>query len=190
VKIDFNLVSDWMYEIRENPRLLDCFWPSQIASKKWLIENLEEEPYWRGHMGDIVIFGGWYGNYISVDADPSCEEVFNRINTNSQIKFKNVCMSEYDYSNCFFLDMVINTSSEHVSQEVYAQWWGNIPKGTKYIVQGNNFFETDEHVRCTDTLEEFITINYLESAKIKKTLNCGMRPDGSPFYRFMAMGIK
>ena len=202
MKIDFDLVSRWMYEIRENPRMLDCFWPSQIASKKWLIENLEEESYWRGHMGDIVIFGGWYGvlaqmlhqkypgNYISVDADPSCEEVFNRINTNSQIKFKNVCMSDYDYSDCLFLDMVINTSSEHVSQEVYAQWWGNIPRGTKYIVQGNNFFETDEHVRCTDTLEEFITINYLESATVKDTLNCGMRPDGSPFYRFMAIGIK
>lgn len=202
MKIDFNLVSNWMYEIRENPRLLDCFWPSQVKSKQWLIETLENEAYWRGHMGDIVIFGGWYGvlaqmlhqkypgNYISVDTDPSCEEVFKRINKNSQIKFKNVCMSEYDYTDSIFLDMVINTSSEHVDQETYSKWWGNIPKGTKYIVQGNNFFETDEHVRCTDTLEEFITINYLESAKIKKTLNCGMRPDGSPFYRFMAIGVK
>jgi hypothetical protein len=202
VKIDFDLVSNWMYEIRENPRLLDCFWPSQVMSKRWILDNLAKEAYWRGNMGDIVIFGGWYGilaqmldqkypgKYISVDTDSSCEQVFNKINTKNRIVFKKSCMSEYDYSDSIFLDMVINTSSEHVSQEVYAQWWGNIPKGTKYIVQGNNFFETDEHVRCTDTLEEFILINYLESAYLKETLECGMRPDGSPFYRFMAIGVK
>ena len=191
-----------MIEIRDNPRMLDCFWQSQVQSKQWIIDTLVKEAYWRGSMGDIVIFGGWYGvlaqmlhqqfdgKYISVDNDPSCKEVFDRINTSNKIVFKNACMSEYDYSDSIFLDMVINTSSEHVSQEVYAKWWGNIPKGTKYIVQGNNFFETNEHVRCTETLEEFITINYLESATAKDTLNCGMRPDGSPFYRFMAMGIK
>lgn len=202
MKVDFDLVSKWMFEIRDNPRMLDCFWQSQVLSKQWIIDTLVKEAYWRGSMGDIVIFGGWYGvlaqllhqefsgKYISVDNDPSCKEVFDRINTNNKIVFKTGCMSEYDYSESVFLDMVINTSSEHVSQEVYAQWWDNIPEGTKYIVQGNNFFETDEHVRCTDTLEEFITINYLESATVKDTLNCGMRPDGSPFYRFMAMGIK
>ena len=202
MKIDFDLVSSWMYEIRENPRLLDCFWPSQLQCKKWIIDNLLKEAYWRGHMGDIVIFGGWYGvlaqllqqqfdgKYISVDNDPSCEEVFNKINTSKNIVFKHGCMSEYDYSDSVFLDMVINTSTEHVSQDVYAAWWEKIPTGTKYIVQGNNFFETDEHVRCTDTLEEFITINYLENATVKETLNCGMRPDGSPFYRFMAIGVK
>ena len=127
MKIDFDLVSSWMYEIRENPRLLDCFWPSQLQSKKWIIDNLLKEAYWRGHMGDIVIFGGWYGvlaqllqqqfdgKYISVDNDPSCEEVFNKINTSKNIVFKHGCMSEYDYIDSVFLDMVINTSTEHVS---------------------------------------------------------------------------
>ncbi len=152
MKVDFDLVSRWMFEIRDNPRLLDCFWQSQVQSKKWIIDTLVKEAYWRGSMGDIVIFGGWYGvlaqmlhqqfggKYISVDNDPSCEEVFDRINTSNKIVFKNGCMSDYDYSDSVFLDMVINTSTEHVSQEVYAQWWENVPKGTKYIIQGNNFF--------------------------------------------------
>ena len=28
------------------------------------------------------------------------------------------------------------------------------------------------------------------NAYYKDTLECGMRPDGSPFYRFMAIGVK
>lgn len=202
MKIDFDLVADWMYEIRENPRFLDCFWPSQVMSKQWLIKILEEESFWLGHMGDVVIFGGWYGvlaqmlnqkfsgNYITVDNDPSCEEVFNKINKNSNIVFKNSCMSEYDYKDSIFLDLVINTSSEHVDQETYNKWWNNIPRGTKYIIQGNNFFDLEEHVRCTETLDDFIKINFLDNAYYKGTLHCGKRPDRSPFYRFMAIGIK
>jgi len=202
VKIDFDLVANWLYEIRENPRLLDCFWPSQVKSKQWLMQALDKEVFWRGNMGDIVIFGGWYGvlaqmldqqypgNYISVDIDSSCEDVFNKINTKDSIVFKQACMSEYDYSDSTFLELVINTSSEHVSQAVYIKWWDNIPIGTKYVVQGNNFFESDEHVRCTDTLDKFVKINYLVNAYHKDTMVCGMRPDGSPFKRFMAIGIK
>ena len=202
MKVDFDLVSRWMIEIRDNPRMLDCFWQSQIQSKQWIIDTLVKEAYWRGSMGDIVIFGGWYGvlaqllhqefggKYISVDNDPSCKEVFDRINTSNKIVFRTGCMSEYDYGDSVFLDMVINTSSEHVSQEVYNKWWDNLPIGTKYVVQGNNFFETDEHVRCTETLTDFLKINFLMNAYYKDTLNCGMRPDGSPFYRFMAIGVK
>ena len=49
---------NWMEYIRNNPenayRFSENFWPSQIESKKWLLEHVT--PMDRS----IVIFGGWY----------------------------------------------------------------------------------------------------------------------------------
>ena len=204
MKIELENIATWMQYVKENPknsRVLDCFWPSQIKSKIWLVQSLKyTRGFWGGNIKKIVIFGGWYGflsqvmseeypvSYVNVDNDPSCEKIFNDLNNNANISFLNVCMSKFDYDSS--VNLVINTSSEHVPQEIYDLWWDNVPEGTKYVVQGNNFFESDEHVRCTETLEEFIEINHLQDSISKETLNCGMRPDGSPFYRFMAIGVK
>jgi hypothetical protein len=94
-------------------------------------------------------------------------------------------MAEFEYTT--MPDLVINTSTEHVSQETYDTWWNKIPSGTIYLIQGNNFFESHEHIRCSNTLEEFLKMNHLDDAE---TIECGMRPDGSPFYRFMSVGLK
>lgn len=205
MKVELETICTWIYYLKNNPgnadRILDCFWPSQIKSKTWLIESLKyTRGFWTGNIQNVVIFGGWYGllshlmneeyraKYINVDIDQSCENVFNEVNNKSNISFVTACMSSFKYDTP--ADLIINTSSEHVSQDTYDIWWNNIPKGTKYVIQGNNFFESDEHVRCTETLEEFISINHLQQSKVKDTLNCGMRPDGSPFYRFMAIGVK
>lgn len=200
--IDSKLISIWMRYIRDNPsnaqRFSECFWESQLVSKEAAIELLKNEL--SCDKDNVYIFGGWYGvfaellhynyphKYYNIDLDPSCQQVFDEINTTDDIMHFTANMSEFEYLDTPY--MVINTSSEHVTQEVYNAWWDNIPKGTKYLVQGNNFFETDEHVRCTETLEEFVKINYLMNAAFKDTIECGMRPDGSPFYRFMAIGVK
>jgi hypothetical protein len=80
-------------------------------------------------------------------------------------------------------DLVINTSSEHVTQEVYDAWWKSIPTGTKYIVQGNNLVNP-EHVRLADSLEEFLKINNIKEPEYAGMLKCGH------FYRYMAVGYK
>lgn len=192
--VEFDIVMKWMEYIRNNPenayRFSENFWQSQIDSKKWLLEHITEEDH------SIVIFGGWYGvlaqfiaqkfpdSYIvNTDIDPECEHVFNQINTNSDIRFRTHDMEDGMPVACSNPKLVINTSTEHVSQSKYNSWWHSIPDGTKYIVQGNNLVNP-EHIRLADNLEMFLNIN-----KVKDPLYAGMLGCGH-FYRFMAVGIK
>lgn len=191
--VNFNVVLKWMEYIRNNPenayRFSENFWSSQIESKKWLLECIPEDAH------TICIFGGWYGilaqfiahknpsAYIfNTDCDPSCEEVFSQINTSDNIYHKTWDMRD-GIPNSLCPDLVINTSSEHVTQEVYDAWWDSIPKATKYIVQGNNL-DNPEHVRLADNLEEFLKLNRIEEPEYAGMLKCGH------FYRYMAVGCK
>lgn len=191
--VNFDITMKWMEYIRNNPdnayRFSENFWSSQIESKKWLLECIPEDAH------TICIFGGWYGilaqfiaekfpdSYIvTTDLDPSTEDVFYQINTSENIYHRIWDMRDgIPYS--LSPDLVINTSSEHVTQEVYDAWWNSIPTGTKYIVQGNNL-ENPEHVRTADTLEEFLKINKIKDPQYAGMLRCGH------FYRFMATGVK
>lgn len=201
----YKLFSDWMFFLKEHPNYLDrfaeCFWPSQILSKEYAIDFLEPHLWpWGGVKNEVYIFGGWYGifaqmlngvyknNYYNIDIDPECETVFNLINTDNNIRHFTSDMSTFVYNTV--PDLVINTSTEHVPQEVYDTWWKNIPRGTKYFIQGNNFFESEEHVRCTETLEEFLQISHTNKCEWADCFDVGMRPDGRPFYRFIAFGTK
>ena len=192
--VNFDVVLNWMEYIRNNPenafRFTQNFYESQIESKKWLLEHVT-------HMDrSIVIFGGWYGvlaqfiahkfpdaQIITTDVDHSCKKVFDAIdNFYHEIRFR-----QHDMKNGMPLnvhpDLVINTSSEHVTQEVYDAWWDFIPNGTKYIVQGNNLVHP-EHVRLADNLEEFLQINRFNEPEYAGMLKCGH------FYRYMAVGYK
>ena len=192
--VDFDVVMLWMQYIRNNPdnayRFSENFWDSQIESKKWLLEHVTQMDK------SIVIFGGWYGvlaqfvaqkfpeSYIvTTDLDPTCETVFDQINTNSNIRFRTHDMEDGMPIACYNPKLVINTSTEHVSQSKYNSWWYSIPDGTKYIVQGNNLVNP-EHIRLADNLEMFLNIN-----KVKDPLYAGMLRCGH-FYRFMAVGVK
>ena len=68
-------------------------------------------------------------------------------------------MSNYQYD--YTPDIVINTVTEHVSQKVYDEWFDNIPKGTHYIIQGNDDFSLKDHVRATKDLDTFVLKNRL-----------------------------
>lgn len=192
--VEFDIVMKWMEYIRNNPnnayRFSENFWSSQIESKKWLLECIPEETK------SIVIFGGWYGilaqfiaerfpetNIITTDLDSKCETVFDQINLSRNVKYQQHDMSNGMVSYEPYPNLVINTSSEHVTQEVYDAWWNSIPAGTKYIVQGNNLVNP-EHVRLADTLEEFLLINRVREPEYAGMLKCGH------FYRFMVTGIK
>ena len=83
-----------------------------------------------------------------------------------------------------FPGVVINTICEHITQEEYSSWWDNIPKGTKYIIQGNNFFDCEEHIRASESLQHFLEQNYAVDTLYSGTLDCGH------FNRYMAIGIK
>ena len=196
--VNFDVVMKWMEYIRNNPdnahRFSENFWSSQIESKKWLLECIPE------NTKSIVIFGGWYGilaqfiaeRYpntliLTTDLDSKCEPVFDQINLSRNIKYQQHDMGNgmprLPLSMSSIVDLVINTSSEHVTQDVYDAWWDSLIPGTKYIVQGNNLVNP-EHVRLAENLEEFLTINRIKDPEYAGMLKCGH------FYRFMATGIK
>jgi trans-aconitate methyltransferase len=193
--VNFDVVMLWMQYIRNNPenayRFSENFWDSQIESKKWLLDHVTPMDK------SIVIFGGWYGvlaqfiahkfpdaRILTTDLDSECKKVFAAIDE----CYHDITFRQHDMRNGMPLnnthpDLVINTSSEHVTQEVYDAWWDSIPIGTKYIVQGNNLVNP-EHVRLADNLEEFLKINKIKEPEYAGMLKCGH------FYRYMAVGYK
>ena len=59
-----------------------------------------------------------------------------------------------------FVDIVINTSCEHITQDQYEQWLRNRNKDQLLVLQSNNY-KIDEHVRTADSLAEFIEQSHI-----------------------------
>lgn len=162
----------WMDAIRnskDRDRVLESFWKGQVHSKVWLIENLKRHvEYPRGYR--VAIYGGWNGvlasllfnsgigisHITSVDIDSGCEETALTINKIHEMRgtFTAVTadMCEYVVESA---DIAINTSCEHITQEQYERWLALQPADALIVLQGNNFFDCDEHIRCSDSLEHF-----------------------------------
>jgi len=172
MQIDIDHILFWMDAIRnsnDNTRTLESFWKGQIKSKLWLINEL------MGHVtsidNNIVIHGGWNGvlaslifqstiqtnKIVSIDIDPVCKEISRTMNKIEDMsgKFNAITCSMDKYQYDFFPDIVINTSCEHVTQDTYNRWLENIPKESLIVLQSNDYFELDEHIRCVNNIEEF-----------------------------------
>jgi hypothetical protein len=200
MKVDIDHVLFWMDAIRnseDRSRTLESFWKGQIKSKIWLIDNLMT--YVSVMRNNIVIHGGWNGvlasllfqsgitidKLVSIDIDPTCEEVartVNKIEEISGIFQAMTCdMSKYQYS--FFPDIVINTSCEHITQETYEKWLSNVPIGSLVVLQSNDYFELTEHIRCSESLKDFkkqSNINVLKATTLELP----------KYNRFMLIGYK
>ena len=157
---NYRQLVDWMELVREHPDAVNCFWPSQIHSKRWLVEQVEYQHYFPMPFS-CVIFGSWYGilaDMLSIE-DTTCVDTDNRFLEWCGKKYDtwHGCMSKYEYD--VRPDLVLNTVTEHVNQEIYDEWFKNIPEGTFYIIQGNNDFQEKDHIRACEDLGEFILKN-------------------------------
>ena len=177
-KIKLTEIVQWANALRnintheERTRALDALWSGQLISKAWLVEQLEEIIPLENSQ-NIYIFGGWIGilsnmmlqsnlniGYVrSIDIDPWCEVIADTVNMNyrNQDKFKAITadMKSFEYFFDIWPDIVINTSTEHVSNKVYYEWYSSIPYECLIVAQGNNFYDCSEHVRCSNSLHEF-----------------------------------
>ena len=172
MQVDIDHVLFWMDAIRNSEdryRTLESFWKGQIKSKIWLIENLI--PFIKHKNNKIIIHGGWNGvlasllfqtkfkidKIVSIDIDPMCKENANTINKIEEIegRFQSITCNMIDYEYHFFPDIVINTSCEHISQESYDIWLKNVPNRSLIVLQSNDYFEINEHIRCANDLTEF-----------------------------------
>jgi hypothetical protein len=198
MKVELEDVMFWMDAIRNSDdryRTLESFWKGQLRSKVWLIQNLIK--YTSNNPSKIVIHGGWNGvlasllfnsniaieRITSVDIDPVCEQTAITINKRQEIEGKfaavtaNMCTYNYN------ADIVINTSCEHVTQEQYEQWLINVPNSALIVLQSNNYFELEEHIRCANNTEEFIQqsklnvlfVDELELPKYKRFMIIGRK---------------
>jgi spermidine synthase len=177
MRIDIQDVLFWMDAIRNSDdryRTLESFWKGQVNSKVWLVDLLKVK--YVNDNARIIIYGGWNGvlasilfnsslsieHITSVDIDPNCEEIANTVNKNYEIagRFKAVTADMCTYVEP--ADIVINTSCEHVTQEQYDQWLNNQSNDTLFVIQSNNYFDLDEHIRCAADLDEFIHMSKIE----------------------------
>ena len=185
------LYSQWFKHLRENPEDLrnfsECFWESQMQSKAWLLSELDpavgKKNWW---YDNIYVFGGWYGVFTqillehincgvayNIDIDPKCAVVGLNINVHGE-KFIPVTCPMEDYYDLMPAvgrhhydtdkNLIINTSTEHVSQEVYEKWAADIPDKSKVILQGNNLSGIGSHIRTFDTLEEWCEMNGVDES--------------------------
>lgn len=169
LKVDVEDVLFWMDAIRNSDdryRTLESFWKGQVHSKLWLIEKMQEYKL----QGSIAVYGGWNGvlsnllfnsdlcisDIESVDLDPTCKTIAETINMRYHMQGRffatTADMCEYTTD----ADVAINTSCEHLTQEQYDKWLSNIQPGTKVVLQSNNYFDLDEHIRCASNMEEFV----------------------------------
>ena len=174
MKIDIKDIKFWMDAIRnsdDRSRTLESFWGGQLESKTWLVESLSAKAKTISN-ANAVIHGGWNGvlanmlfnseigikHIISVDLDPVCKKIASTVNKRQEMEgmFEAVTgdMCSYEYTTSPYF--VINTSCEHLTQEQYDTWLDNLEAGTKVVLQSNNYFEHEEHVRCVNNMEELI----------------------------------
>ena len=176
MKVELEDVLFWMDAIRDSEdryRTLESFWKGQVRSKQWLVERVEELNLY----GDqtIAIYGGWNGvlaslffnsnmgidHITSVDIDPLCEKTAFTINKNYEMagKFKAVTADMVNHT--VMADIVVNTSCEHITQEQYDQWLSNQHDDAIIILQSNNYFALEEHIRCSTDIEDFVNMSHI-----------------------------
>lgn len=202
IKLDSDHIIKWFNMIRDLPepertRGLDAFWDGQVHSKIWLSEVLNK--YHNSRIpNNIYIFGGWLGvlanilfqnskfyidTIYNIDLDPWCKPNSEKLNETyhnmQRYQAETADMKDYVYNDT--TDIIINTSTEHVTQETYDIWYDNIPSGSLVVLQGNDFFSCDEHVRCSKDLEEFMTMNRVTNPIFSGELETTM------YHRFMCV---
>lgn len=197
MQIDTEHLHHWMQAIRQsnNPmRTMDAFWSGQLRSKEWLIDCLNDHV----HMGSSIdIHGGWVGvlasmlfqsnipitTIRSIDIDPHCEHIANEMNRIEYHKgiFKAITGDMVNIRSD--ADIVINTSSEHITQDDYDIWLSGLRHDALVVLQSNNY-NIPEHVRTALSLDHFVEQSDLTTVLFKGELQL-------PLYnRYMIIGRK
>lgn len=197
--IDTEHLHHWMQAIRQSPdpmRTMDAFWSGQLKSKEWLIEALSMQISVKDNPVSIEIHGGWVGvlasmlfqssipikRIASLDIDPTCEPIATMMNKGEEIQGRFQAITGDMCNLISFVDVVINTSCEHITQDQYNTWLGKRQDTQLLVLQSNNY-QIDEHIRIANSLEEF-----------KKQCNIDVAWAGElelPLYtRYMVIGKK
>ena len=191
----------------------DCFSRGQLKSKIWLVDTLKDLDVvlgtvflcagWYATLATMLFESKLkIDKIVSFDIDPNVwkiAETFNKKWVLEDWRFK-ACTQDifeimfdehiYDVNKSDgtterlwgYPNTVINTSTEHI--ENFKEWYDCIQKNQLVILQGNDYFEIEEHVNCHKTLD-----NFSASAPMSKVLYQGeLQLD--KYKRFMKIGYK
>jgi len=163
---------------------LDCFSRGQIASKKWLIEELKKIDK---NLGTVFLCAGWYATLVpmleeadikfdkirSFDIDKEVwkiAEVFNKDLVLDDWKFKATTQDIHDinYNTNRYNTVKSNGETEQLKDspdtiintscehiENFVSWYAKLPTGKLVILQSNNYFDIPEHVNCVHDISQF-----------------------------------
>lgn len=158
---------------------------NQVASKKWLIDELHRVS--GGRLGTVYVLAGWNGvlsamllhdarldveRVLSIDIDPECEAVADTMNgthvKTGRFKAVTADMYDVDYGASVFtyrggdgaakrIEAVPDTllNTSCEHLERFAEWYAKVPDGTLLALQSNDMFGVDVHLNCVPDLEAF-----------------------------------
>ncbi|WP_085035527.1 SAM-dependent methyltransferase [Ensifer aridi] len=147
--------------------IANAFNHKQVGCKIWARDKLLESA--GASYRRIVVLGGWYGILPamlledprfdieaadSYDIDPAVEAVARTLNAAFGDRFHAMTADMYalDYRD-LNADLVINTSCEHIAD--LGNWLSLVPRGTRVLLQSNDYFSEPTHISCVSSLEEF-----------------------------------
>jgi hypothetical protein len=190
--------------------LADAYSIGQIKSKMWLIEHLPDNlglvficAGWYGTLASFMFdkVRHKFDKIRSFDIDPSCYKVADTINKPWVIdgwQFKastlDIKIMQYPTEHTAYRsngtsqtliedpNTIINTSCEHIDN--FDAWYSNIPEGKIVVLQTNNFFEVNEHINCSESLEEFSNQTPMHTVFYSGELTL------EKYTRYMRIGIK
>ena len=194
--------------------ILNSLSENQYASKDWLIDKLNEYPHHYKYKTldkkiNICILASWYGllaykmidkfklkqiaNIDCIDFDPKSKSVakklWKKIDTDNlkNGKLAYVKFIEQDIKDIkdFNYPIVVCTSCEHLEQKVISDTINKLEKHTLVVLQSNNYKEINEHVNCSDNLDDFANLYVSKLRNIKI-----YQKDFIKYKRFMLIGTK
>jgi len=194
--------------------VLNSLSENQYSSKDWLIEKLNEYPHHFKYKSldkkiNICLLASWYGllaykmidkfklkqiaNIDCIDFDPKSKSVakklWKKIDTDNlkNGKLAYVKFIEQDIKDIkdFNYPIVICTSCEHLEQKVINDTINKLEQHTLVVLQSNNYKEINEHVNCSDSLEDFANLYVSKLRNIKI-----YQKDFIKYKRFMLIGTK
>jgi len=192
------------------PDFNDFFSRGQVQSKKWLIEELNTVisgtelgnvailGAWYNFMAHMLFKSFDIDKMYSVDIDSSVVKHINNMYkyevsrdilvpitadvTSAKWHDNDITVIIPDVGPTALkdIDMIINTSCEHMSDE----WFNNLPDGMLVVLQTNNYFDNVQHSNCVADIDA-VKSKY----KMTKVLYDGVLST-QLYDRYMLIGIK
>ncbi|MGC4025856.1 MAG: class I SAM-dependent methyltransferase [Mesorhizobium sp.] len=173
--------------------IANAFNHKQVACKMWARDELFNTC--GGTFNHIWVLGGWYGvlaamlfddtrfnisQIDSIDIDEDVAAVAETMNAGVP-GFRAVTADMYalDYTTAK-PDLVVNTSCEHIAD--VRGWLDMLPKGTKVLLQSNDYFAEPTHINCVESQEAFEHLTGLADLRFSGTL------PQKKYNRFMLIG--